>query len=203
MPAPASVPKRRETHTAGQRAGPRPSDLGAVQRAGADRHPAHGPYARAAQRSAGALAVPVSPSGPPAVAQVIAPGLVLLGPQGVKLAVRALELATTRAVRDGIGLPPQARELHAALVAGSQFGTTPHAHAGTLEPDIGPMGAPSPHDVGGVQEVVQMLKVSREYACRLLRAGAFETGRKVAGRWQVDRIELQAWRDDRQEARTA
>lgn len=143
------------------------------------------------------------PSGPPPVAQVLGPGLLLLGPQGLALVARALEVATARAARDGLGLPPQARELQAALASCSGFGTDSHAHVGTSEPADTPGGARFGQDVADVAEVVQVLDVSREYACRLLRDGAFETGRKVAGRWTVDRIELQTWRDDRQEARSA
>ncbi len=138
-----------------------------------------------------------APQGPPPVATVLAPGLVLLGPQGVALTARALTVAADRAARDGIGLPPQARVLLSALLAaGSEVGTS-----GTCD---SPDQAASAHDVADVAEVAEMLKVSREYACRLLRRGAFETGRKIAGRWVVNRMEVQAWRDERaEEARPA
>lgn len=140
------------------------------------------------------------------MAQVLAPGLVLLGPQGVALARRALELAAVRAGRDGIALPPQARELQAALeAAGSDVGTSSHAHVGTSEPVGEARRALSAvHDLVDVSEVVAVLGCSRPYACRLMRSRVFETAHKDgAGRWLVDRIELQTWRDGRQEARTA
>lgn len=144
------------------------------------------------------------PEGPPIVAQVLAPGLLLLGPQGVALVARALDVAAGRAARDGIALPPQAQVLRAALVgAGSGFGTSSHAGAGTSEPAARADRARSGQDVTDAEGVAQVLKVSREYACRLLRDGAFTTAHKVAGRWQVDRLDLHARRDERQEARTA
>lgn len=135
-------------------------------------------------------------SGPPVVAQPLGPGLVLLGPQGVALVSRALDVAAARAARDGIGLPPQARDLRAALAAaGSADGTS-----GT---SVSALDASFSVDAVDIGEVAQVLEVSAGYARRLVRRGAFETGRKVAGCWQVDRIELQQWRDDRQGARSA
>jgi hypothetical protein len=145
-------------------------------------------------------------TGPPGVAQALAPGLVLLGPQGVALARRSLELVATCASRDGIGLPPQARELWAALeAAGSDVGTASHARVGTSEPPRATGRALSAvQDLVDVSEVVAVLGCSRVYACRLLRSGVFETARKVAGRWLVDRVEVEALRQVRaQEARTA
>jgi hypothetical protein len=145
-------------------------------------------------------------SGSPAVAQALAPGLVLLGPQGIELARRALEAAAARAGRDGIGLPPQARALQAALeAAGSDAGTASHARVGTSEPPVVPRGALSAlQDLVDVSEVVAVLGCSRPYACRLMRSGVFETARKDTGRWLVDRVELEALRQVRaQEARTA
>jgi len=143
------------------------------------------------------------PPGPPVVAQVLGQGLVLLGGQGVALVARALELAAARAARDGIGLPPQARQLQAALEAAtSGAGSALHARAGSPEVSEKPLRAGSPQDVVDVQEVAQVLELSDRQA-RTLCAGAV-TGRKdAAGRWQVDRLELQTWRDDRQGARTA
>jgi hypothetical protein len=142
---------------------------------------------------------------PPSVAQVLAPGVVLLGPQGVALVARSLEVAAARASRDGIGLPPQARELQVALddALRNLGGTCSHAHGGTSEPRVAPGDARSSQEVADVDEVAQVLEVSHEYVRRLFRDRAFETGRKVARRWQVDRLELDAWRDDRRDARTA
>lgn len=148
----------------------------------------------------------MTPPGGPVVAQVLAPGLALLGEQGVTVALRALDLAEKLAARDGIRLPPQARELRDQLrqaLPGSGFGTCSHARAGTTEPVAVPGRALSPQDVIDVQEVARVLEVSDRYARRLLVAGVFETGRKVAGRWQVDQLEVQAMAGDRQEARTA
>jgi hypothetical protein len=146
------------------------------------------------------------PQGPPEVAQMLAPGLVLLGPQGIALARRAMETAAARASRDGIGLPPQARELWAALdTAGSDVGTVSHARVGTSEPSGGAGRALSAvQDLVDVSEVVAVLGCSRPYACRLMRSGVFETARKDAGRWLVDRVQLEAlWQVRAQEARTA
>lgn len=132
-------------------------------------------------------------AGPPAVAQVLAPGLVLLGQQGIALVSAALTVAAQRAARDGISLPPAARELLAALADASGFGS--------VGSSFEVAGASFGQDAVDVQEVARVLEVSDRRARQLCSAGEFETGRKVAGRWQVDRLELQGWRDDRRNAR--
>ena len=140
---------------------------------------------------------------------VLTGGEFLAGQRGVVLLRHAVKLHLERhrqnassgsaeLVRLGELLELAAGRIRAA----GSVGTAGHAPAGTSEPPQEPSGPRFSQDVADVKEVVQMLACSREYARRLLRGDVpdqqFQTARKVDGRWQVDRLELQQWRADRQ-----
>lgn len=146
--------------------------------------------------------------GRPAVVQVLAPRLALLADEGVDYAIEAVLLMVQRTRVNGIEPPWAVRALLAGLAAaGTTSGTTARVAAvlnGTAEPSAIPLSAQSPKDFADVEEVAQVLEVSEGYARRLFRDEAFTTGHKATdGSWRVDRLELRAWRQDRQEARSA
>jgi len=145
----------------------------------------------------------VTPSGPPAVAQGLGPGLVLLGPTGVEVVHRALA-ATIRVLRgDGIGPSPQLRELLEVVEAARSAAGTPfHAGRGTSEPPgAGERAACGAQDQLEVREAASMLGISQGYVRRLCRRGAVESAHRDAGRWLLDRVEVDALRDDRAHSR--
>ncbi len=141
----------------------------------------------------------------PDVAQYVAPGVVLLGPLGVRLVRRAVEVtADLMQRRDGIGPPPQLRELAEVLGAASAaLGTGPRAAGGTAEPpgrrDRAASGVQD--DPVDVVEVAQVLECSPGYVRRLCRTGQLESARLVRGRWLVTAVEVEALRAARTQGR--
>ncbi len=133
---------------------------------------------------------------PPDVALHVSAGVVLLGPFGVDLVRRAVDTSLRVLQRDGIGMSPQLRELHEVIrAAASAAGTCSGAHCGTAEPAAAlARAACAAQDVLSVGEVAQVLDCSDGFVRRLCRTGALESARRVAGRWQVDRIEVEALR---------
>ncbi len=145
----------------------------------------------------------MTPSGPPAVAQHLAPGLVLLGPHGVEVVHRALAVTIGVLHRDGVGAPPQLRELRDVVEAArSAAGTGFHAQRGTSEPPgAGEQAACGAQDQIEVREAASMLGYSQGYVRRLCRRGAVESAHLDAGRWLLARVEVDALRADRAHSR--
>ncbi len=131
----------------------------------------------------------------PPAGLALAGGEVLLHQAGVRVLRAALDALQRELRRDGIGLPPQVREVRALLepvedCRGARSATAaPGRSAVPAEPDQAASALLHPI---GTEEVAQMLNCRPRNARDLCARGAFPSARRVEGRWLVDRADVEA-----------